>query len=1403
PVVVESKVLNDLTRFIGVLIAKLTVGSMVNLTLKDVITKFYSPSRWKELSKETSIKILVGIKRLNDDLGVNTAKLVLLAIESRFGEVIEQTYERLQKLISQLEMHEIETLSLDDLFNNLKAYESEVKGTSNSTTNSNNVAFLSSSSTNNTSGAVNTAQGVNTASTQGAADSSKTAENLKEMDLRWNIAMLTMRAKKFLKNTRRMLDMTNRERIGFDKSKSDQAEEGPTNFALMAYSSISSSSSTNSEVSNDLNCCSSCLECVKNIKGQNEQLVKDLRTTRVSVVSYKTGLESVKARLLVFKKNESVYEEDIKLLIREIYLRDLAITELKRKLELVIKEKDEFQLTVQKFENSSKSLSELLDRHIMDEYKIELGYNVVPPPYTRNFIPPKHDLVYPSLDDSVDMNESASESVVEKPTIESNEPKTARKEDRAPIIKDWVSESEEEDVPNIKTVEMYNKPSFAKINFVKSTKQVKSPRNILVDKNRQNTHSPRENKRNWNQQMSQKLGNDFEMFNKACHVCGSSEHLRKYCNNWYNNQRFEKLVWTNVQRVNKQNFSKLTHLSPKRNKVPRTVLTRSGSISLNVARPVNTVQPRTTVNNVGPMKIVINNAYSTARKPFNKITAANNSNFNKRVNTVNVKNVNAARPNAVVNTARPKAILSAVKGNNGNVVKASACWGNPQQDLKDKGVIDSGCSRHMTGNRSYLTYYKEIDGGFVAFGGNSKCGKITKKGKIRTGKLDFEDVYFVKELKFNLFSVSQMCDKKNNVLFTDTAFTPDESNLWHRRLGYVNFKTMNKLVKENLVRGLPSKLFEINKICVACQKGKQHKASCIKNLIDLKAKVIRCDNRTEFKNRIMNQFCEMKSIKREFSVARTPQQNGVAKRKNRTLIEAARIMLVDSKLPTTFWAEAVNSRKLALSFMRPFGCPVTILNTIDYLVELDALTKSMNYKPVVEGNQSNSSTDPPFSSSSKDSPDAGFKPSGEEEKKDAEDPGNKSGNPTERKDNEILSTEEPKINQEKDDNINSTNNINTASDENNTNNVNTVSSTVNDANSKVNTVDPKTSIELPNDPNMHELKDIVYSDDDEDVGTEADINNLDTHIPVSPISTTRIHKDHPMDVKSAFLYGNIKEEVYVCQPPGFEDPEFPDRVYKVENALYGLHQAPRAYDILFGSTKKSLCTDFEKMMHKKFQMSSTGKLIFFLGLQVKQKEDEIFISQDKYVTEILKKFGFSDVKTASAPMKTHKPLLKDADGEDVDEHLYRSMIQSLMYLTYSRPDIMFANSPFDLVTYTDSDYVGASLDMMSTTGGCQFLGCRLILRKCKKETVVANSITEAEYIAASNCYRHVLWIQNQLLDYGYNFMQTKIHIDNESTNCIVKNPVFHSKIKHIEIRHHFIRDSNEKKFILMIKIHTN
>ncbi|GJZ22523.1 hypothetical protein Tco_0559562, partial [Tanacetum coccineum] len=192
---------------------------------------------------------------------------------------------------------------------------------------------------------------------------------------------------------------------------------------------------------------------------------------------------------------------------------------------------------------------------------------------------------------------------------------------------------------------------------------------------------------------------------------------------------------------------------------------------------------------------------------------------------------------------------------------------------------------------------------------------------------------------------------------------------------------------------------------------------------------------------------------------------------------------------------------------------------------------------------------------------------------------------------------------------------------------------------------------------------------------------------------------------------------------------------------------------------------------------------------------------------ILKKFNFVTMKTPSILIETNKALLKDEEAEDVDVHLYRSMIGSLMYLTASRPDIMFAvcacarDSPFDLEAFSNSDYARASLDRKSTTRGCQFLGKRLISWQCKKQTIVANSTTEAEYVAAANCCGQVLWIQNKMLDYGFIFMNTKIYIDNESTICIVKNPVFHSKTKHIEIRHHFIRDSYEKKLIQVINIY--
>ncbi|GJV09407.1 hypothetical protein Tco_1347063 [Tanacetum coccineum] len=250
-------------------------------------------------------------------------------------------------------------------------------------------------------------------------------------------------------------------------------------------------------------------------------------------------------------------------------------------------------------------------------------------------------------------------------------------------------------------------------------------------------------------------------------VCGSFDHLQVDCNylqKQFQNQRMVKPVWNNAQRVNHQNFAKKTHPCAKKNMVLRVVLMKSGLVSINVAHS------KTTVNAARPMSHLSKTAHLTVKRPIHKNTIFINSNINQRVNTI--------------------------KGNNVNAVKASACWihvsdglgpqkkliflpnvpGNPQMDLQDQGVIDSGCSRHITGNMSYLIDYEEIDGGYIAFGGNPKEGKIIGKGTIKTGNLDFENVYFVRELKFILFSVLQMCDKKNSVLFNDTECIVLSSN---------------------------------------------------------------------------------------------------------------------------------------------------------------------------------------------------------------------------------------------------------------------------------------------------------------------------------------------------------------------------------------------------------------------------------------------------------------------------------------------------------------------------------------------------------------------------------------------------------------------------------------------------
>ncbi|GKA79904.1 putative ribonuclease H-like domain-containing protein [Tanacetum coccineum] len=492
-------------------------------------------------------------------------------------------------------------------------------------------------------------------------------------------------------------------------------------------------------------------------------------------------------------------------------------------------------------------------------------------------------------------------------------------------------------------------PADKKVEFVKPKNHEKPVKKSVRYAEMYRSQTPRGNQRYWNGQKSNQLGSDFVMYNKACFICGSFEHVQAHCKY---HQRERMVYGNNYNKVNYNYTTKRTHPNAQRNMVPRAVLMKTGLKPFNTARTVNTAHPKSTVFSAKPM------SFNTAKA--------------QAVNTAKPRAVNTTRPKAVKTTRPNSPVVNAVRVNQAN--------GKPQQD--DTGFVDNGYSRHMTGNIAYLSDFMKFDGGYVTFGGGAHGGRISGKGTLKTDSLDFKDVYFVNELKFNLFSVSQMCDKKNYVLFTDTEClvlspnfklpgesqillkiprkdnmysfdmknivpkesltclvakaTLDESMLWHRRLGHINFKNINKLVKDNLVRGLPTKRFENDQTCVACLKGKQHRASCkskvlnpitkplfmlhmdlfgptfvsslmhkkyclvvtddysrftwvfflttkdetneilknfikeIENLVDKKVKIIRSDNGTEFKNKVMDDFCREKGIKREYSVARTP-----------------------------------------------------------------------------------------------------------------------------------------------------------------------------------------------------------------------------------------------------------------------------------------------------------------------------------------------------------------------------------------------------------------------------------------------------------------------------------------------------------------------------------------------------
>ncbi|GJS78285.1 putative ribonuclease H-like domain-containing protein [Tanacetum coccineum] len=923
-----------------------------------------------------------------------------------------------------------------------------------------------------------------------------------------------------------------------------------------------------------------------------------------------------------------------------------------------------------------------------------------------------------------------------------------------------------------------------------------------------------------------------------------------------------------------------------------------------------------------------------------------------------------------------KSNIYAVKGKMGTAVKTSAgcVWrkttphsntnsgptpdsnvnDHPLKHMEHRGIFDSGCSGHMTGNRAHLEDYQELSKvGSVTFGGSK--GSISGKGTIRLGNLVFDDVAFVKELgHFNLFSISQICDKKLNVLFTE---------------------------KECFVVSSDFKMPDENQVLLKVPRQHNMYTFDMKNVDSSKGYTYTC-----------------LLVKTSYEKLKCGTGGKKTKPQNKTPYEL------------------LFGHKPILSYIRPFGCHVTILNTLSplgkfdgksdegflvgysvnskafrvynlvtkrvevnlhvnfleekpnvqgighrWMFDLDYLTDSMNYIPVSLQNQANPAGSKEVIDidvqteeaadlmvvSSTSLTEATRKAAVSEKiaKKKTHSPKQPSSTPISKSADDIMTFRKEldalalkHLGPVPATAPTSTNPVNTGSD-----NLNTGFEEVTPGNIEAISPSADHEEEVFSDADDDEMPEIrIYDKSSEgifekasydDDGIITDFNNLPDEVDVSTNHTLRIHNAHPqsqilgdpntpvqtrsslkkiteahalvsyiqaqqrsnhkdqqhclfacflsqseprkvsealedeswveamqeellqfklqqvwvlvdlpngakvigtkwvyrnkkdergvvyqMDVKSAFLYGTIEEEVYVSQPPGFVDPDHPKKVYK-----------------------KSWSDEFEALMKGRFQMSAMGELTFFLGLQVKQSQEGIFISQDKYVAEILKKFDFVSVKSAITPMETKAPLAQDEGSPDVDLHLYRSMIGCLMYLTASRPDIMYAvcacsrfqvtpkvshlyavkrifkyikgkpklglwyprESPLDLVAYSDSDYAAANLDRKSTTGGCQFLGRRLISWQCKKQTIVATSTTEAEYVAAASCCGQVLWLQNQLLDYGFNFMNTIIHIDNQSTICIIKNPVYHSKTKHIEIRHHFIRDCYEKKLIQVQKIHTD
>nr|GEV03314.1 hypothetical protein [Tanacetum cinerariifolium] len=1032
-------------------------------------------------------------------------------------------------------------------------------------------------------------------------------------------------------------------------------------------------------------------------------------------------------------------------------LRDNALVVLRQNLAKAKQEKDDLKLKLEKFQTSFKNLSELLASQtidktglgynfqvftramfdcddylsfgsdessppspIYDRYQSGNGYHVVLPPYTRTFMPPKPDLVFSNAPNDVEIHHPTF-NVKLSPTKPKNDLSHTHRP-LAPIIEDWISDLEDES----ETKTSQNVPSF-----IQPTEQVKSPRPSvqLVE-----TSIPTTNPKI---AIPKPTNNGKCRNRKACFVCKSLTHLIK-----------------------------------------DSILTQSKLVPITTVKPVTAAVLKISVTRPRQAKTIVTKPTLPPRRHINRSPSPKASTFPPKVIVVKAPMVNAAK-------------------------------GNPQHALKYKGVIYNGCSRNMIGNMSYLSDFKELNGGYIAFGDNPKGGKISGKGKIKIGKLDFDDVYFVNELKFNHFSVSHMCDKKNIVLFTDTKClvlspkfklpdetqvllkVPKENNMYNVDLknivpyGDLTCKFDRKVDEGFLVRYSVS--------------GKENVQQYVLFLVWSSGSINphNTDGDAAFDKK--EPEFERRKPESEVNVSLSSSAQ-LKKHDDKTKREAKGKSLVDS---------LTGYRNLSTEFKDFSNNSINEDNAAGTLV------------PAVRKIFPNSTNT--FS---------------------AVGPSNAAASPTHRKysyidtfqypdDPNMPELEDITFSDDKDD-------VGAAADFNNLETSITVSripttrvhkdhlmtQIIGDLSSatqtrsmtwvakdqgglsQINNYDFHTCIfacflSQKEPKRVHQaLKDPIWIEAMQEellqfkmqkvwvlvdlpyrkraIGTkwEEGIDYQEVFAPLARIEAIRLFLAYASfmgfmvyqtDVKSAFLYGTIKEEVYVYQPLGFEDTDYPDKIYvddiifgstnkdlckafkklmkdkfqmslmgeltfflglqekgidyeevfapltKIEAIrlflayasfmgfmvyqtdvksafLYGtikeevyVYQPPgfedtdypdKIYvdDIIFGSINKDLCKAFKKLMKDKFRMSLMGELTFFLALQVKQKKDGIFISQDKYVVEILKKFGLTEGKLASTPIDTEKPLLKDLDGEDVDMYTYRSMIGSLMYLTLSRPD---------------------------------------------------------------------------------------------------------------------------------------